>query len=149
MTLTLEPASGSAPAPADLPATVSADPSLASSAVPPDAVAPRASSQRTLGFIGLGVGAAGLVVGSVSGLVAMSRHSTLESDCPTGKCRSSDQSTIDGFRTMATVSTVGFVIGGVAAAAGGALLLTAPRPAQSGRVEPYVGIACAGARIRF
>jgi hypothetical protein len=108
-----------------------------------------ASRQRMYGWIGLGVGAAGLVVGGVAGVVAIGRHGTLESDCPNGKCGPSGQTTIDSFRSMAAISTTGFVIGGLAAAAGGVLLLTAPRPAQTGRVQPYVGLGSVGARVTF
>ena len=143
--LTLEPKSGSA-------STTLAASSETSPVVSPagaDAAQPQSSRQKTFGIIGLGVGAAGLAVGGVAGLIAMSRHSTLESDCQSGRCPASAQSTLDGFRTMATVSTVGFIVGGVAAATGGALLLTAPRPAQTGRVEPYIGLAHVGARVTF
>jgi hypothetical protein len=114
-----------------------------------DTSASGASRQRTYGFIGLGVGGVGLVVGGVAGLVAIGRHNTLESDCPNGKCPPSGQTTIDSFRSMATISTTGFVVGGLAAAVGGALLLTAPRPSQSGRVTPYVGFGTIGARVTF
>ena len=148
VTLTLEP-KGSARPPTN--PAISSETSLTSAPSPEglDAAPPKSSPQKTFGFIGLGVGAAGLAVGGVAGLIAMSPHSTLESDCHTGKCPASAQSTLDGFRTMATVSTVGFVVGGVAAAAGGALLLTAPRPQQTGRVEPYIGLASVGARVTF
>jgi hypothetical protein len=145
--LTLEPKSGSAARPST---TLGSETSPTSpiSPVGADTAQPASSRQKTFGFIGLGVGAAGLAVGGVAGLIAMSRHSALETDCQSGKCPASAQSTLDGFRTMATVSTVGFIVGGVAAATGGALLLTAPR-AQTGRVEPYIGLAYVGARIRF
>jgi PEGA domain len=107
------------------------------------------SRQKTYGWIGLGVGGAGIVVGSITGLMAMSRHSTLESDCPEGRCRPEGQGTIDGFRSIATVSTVSFIVGGVAAAAGGALLLTAPSATQTAHVQPFVGVGNVGARVTF
>ena len=147
--LTLEPKSGSAVASTTLAPSSETSSTSVVSPVGADAAQPQTSRQKTFGVIGLGVGAAGLAVGGVAGLIALSRHSTLESDCQSGRCPASAQSTLDGFRTMATVSTVGFIVGGVAAATGGALLLTAPRPAQTGRVEPYIGLASVGARVTF
>ncbi len=151
VTLALEAVSSSSPATTGTQAAATgAGASL--SAVSPDTTeesGPGSSKRRTLGWIGLGVGAAGLAVGGVAGLVAIGRHNTLESDCPNGKCSPSSQSTIDGFRTMATVSTVGFIVGAVAAAGGGVLLLTAQRPVQTGHVDAYVGLASVGARVTF
>jgi PEGA domain len=149
VTLALDPLSGSAqPATATPPPASDVDVTApAPSADASDASG--ASRQRTFGFIGLGVGAAGLVVGGVAGLVAIGRHNTLESDCPNGKCPPNGQTTIDSFRSMATISTVGFVVGALAAAGGGALLLTAPRPAQTGSVQPFVGFGSVGARVTF
>jgi hypothetical protein len=134
---------------ASAPATPAADANLTSSIMTnvPEAAPP--SRQKMYGWIGLGVGGAGIVIGGITGLVAMGRHGSLESDCPNGKCPPAGQDTIDGFRSMATVSTVSFVVGGLAAAAGGALLLTAPGPAQTGQVRPYVGLGSVGANVTF
>jgi hypothetical protein len=147
VTLTLEPASSAGPAQAAAPAAVSVDVAPITSPGASDSAS--GSHQKTFGLVGLGVGAAGLVVGTVAGVVAMGRHSTLENDCPNGKCPRSIGDTIDGFRSMATISTIGFVVGGLAAAGGGVLLLTAPRPAQTGRLQPYVGLGGVGARVAF
>jgi hypothetical protein len=163
VTLVLDALSGSArPSPAT-PAPASGVESSVpvASADSSDVASSSGSRQRTYGFIGLGVGAAGLIVGGVAGLVAMGKHNSLESDCPNGKCAPNGQTTIDSFRSMATVSTVGFVVGAVAAAGGATLLLTAPRHAQTGggpeaapsktmgHVEPYVGFASVGVRGTF
>jgi hypothetical protein len=149
VTLALDPLPGSALPPPSVAASTGETTAPVASNDSSDAAASGGSRQRTYGFIGLGVGAAGLVVGGVAGIIAIGRHGTLESDCPNGKCPANGQDTIDGFRSMATVSTVGFVVGALAAAGGGALLLTAPRPAQTGRIEPYIGFASAGARVTF
>jgi hypothetical protein len=112
--------------------------------------APSAQShQKTYAVVAFGAGATAIVVGSVTGLIAIGKHGTLVSECPDGKCRGPTESTLDGYRSMATVSTIAFVMGGVAAAAGGALWLTAPKEMQTGRVEPYVGLGQVGARVRF
>jgi len=149
VTLALEPGPASPGVPIATP-TTSTDASLTTSTTPASSdESPGSSQQKTFGWIGLGVGATGLVVGGVTGLMAMARHSTLETDCPGGKCPAGGQDKIDSFRSMATVSTVAFIVGGVAGVAGGALLLTAPRPAQTGRVDPYVGLGTVGVRGSF
>jgi hypothetical protein len=81
---------------------------------------------KTLGYVALAVGGAGLVVGGVTGGLAISKRSALDDDpaCNDGKCSSSIQPDIDSFRTMRTVSTIGFVAGGVCAGLGVVLLLT-------------------------
>lgn len=91
----------------------------------PDEADPGAT-QRTLGFVSLGVGGAGLVLGIITGVLAMGEHSELEEQCPNEECPESQQSTIDAYETTSTLSTVGFIAGGVLAAAGIVLVLTAP-----------------------
>lgn len=118
------------------------------------------SMQRTLGFVGLGVGAAGLGVGIVTGLMATSRYKSVEDHCPGRRCADGSQGAkdLDAFRSLRTVSTVGYVVGGIGVAAGVTLLLTAPSstPAaekQAARAKPrwtpYVGLGSAGVAGTF
>ena len=83
-------------------------------------------TQRLAGFIGIGVGAAGLVVGAITGGLAMGKHSSLSDACPNGQCPASEQSDLDSYHTLGLVSTIGFIAGGVLAAAGLVVVLTAP-----------------------
>jgi hypothetical protein len=112
-------------------------------------------SSKTAGFVVLGVGAAGLVVGSVFGLMAKGKASTLDGVCgPTkGQCPSSSQTDIDAMKSQATISTVGFVVGGAGIGGGLILLLTAgsskPAAATGAVVRPYVGAASAGVTGAF
>ena len=49
--------------------------------------APQPSSgsfRRTLGFVGLGVGGAGLILGAVTGGLAIPKHNALDKTCPDG-----------------------------------------------------------------
>jgi hypothetical protein len=130
----------------------------ASSAAPAPATGDRpllsassGSGQRTFGFVALGVGAAGLGVGVVTGLMAASRHSSAEEGCPNGQCveGSSAAEDLDAFRTLRTVSTVGYVVGAVGLAGGLTLLLTAPKPQDSAWVSPYLGPGKAGVMGAF
>lgn len=85
------------------------------------------STRRTLGWIGVGVGGAGVALGSVMGGLALSKRSSLKSDgCTDTVCPTKKQSDVDHLNTLRAVSTVGFIAGGVLASAGVVLLLTAP-----------------------
>jgi hypothetical protein len=112
------------------------------------------STRRTLGLVGMGVGAAGLVAGVITGVIAMGDHSSLLNDvCAKGPCSQSDltsyNSSTDSYHTMGTVSTVGFIAGGVLAVGGAVLFFTAPSGSapstgQGAHVAPYVGLGNAG-----
>jgi hypothetical protein len=72
----------------------------------------------------LGLGAAGLVVGSVTGLLALSKQNSLDdAGCDGHRCPPSQADGVNQLNTLRSVSTVGFVVGAVGVAAGGALLL--------------------------
>ena len=117
-----------------------------------DTGADSGSLQRTLGWVGLGVGAAGVVLGGITGLVASSKKSDLDSgDCLDGRCGPSERDEVESYNSMVTLSTVGFVVGGIGLAAGATLLLTAPSPNSESEayVAPWVGIASAGIKGRF
>jgi hypothetical protein len=118
---------------------------------PPPDVGDRSggSTTDTLGWVALGVGAAGLVVGGVAGVLAMSKHGDLEEACPDGRCPEAERDNLDGYRTAGTISTVGFIVGGVAAAAGVTLLLTAPKGREKASLELRVGPATVSAAGRF
>ena len=117
-------------------------PAPASASSPPPEATPRPSwwtTQRTLAVVAGGVGVAGLVVGSVFGGLAMSDQSQEKSNCSTSGCPNRGQANAD-FTTggqNATVSTIGFVAGGVLVAAGAVLFFTAhdaPAAPATGRL---------------
>jgi hypothetical protein len=102
------------------------------------------NTNRTLAYVGFGVGAAGLAVGVVSGVIATRRHSSAEDSCPSAAC--SDD--VDAFRRYRTISTVGYVVGVVGVGAGVTLWLTAPKK-QEPAVGAFLGPSRAGIRGRF
>jgi hypothetical protein len=110
---------------------------------------------RWLPFVGFGVGAAGLILGGVTGALALSDHSKLAGECSGGSCDSSHKSDLDSYHSMATLSTVGFVVGGVGVAAGALLLVLQPKPATVSagttgvRVTPMLGPTSLGAYGTF
>lgn len=89
-----------------------------------------AKRQRTLGWIGIGVGAGGVLFGSITGIIVGAKRSSLHSDhCIDNNCYGpSYNDRVDSYNSLRIVSGVGFVVGGVAAAAGVTLLLTSPKP---------------------
>ncbi len=110
------------------------------------------SLERTLGWVSLGVGGGALVLGSVTGIMALSQRDELDQGgCSDGHCYADQSDDVDGYNTLRTLSTVGFVAGGVLAATGGVLLLTSPSKPATGasRVTPWVGLGSAGMSGRF
>ena len=116
--------------------SATAPPSASSAAEPPPSPPPPASSAteasapptpplRIAGYVIGGVGLAGLVAGSVTGIFALAKRGDVDAHCDTsGKvCDQAGLSAISDARTFATVSTIAFVAGGVAVAAGATLVL--------------------------
>ena len=102
-------------------------------------------------MVALGVGGAGLVLGAVTGGLAIGKHGTLEAACGDGHCPASQQGTVDSYHLIGTLSTVGFILGGVGAATGVVVLLTAPRaqPAKAAKLTPVIGPGYLGAEGKF
>jgi serine/threonine-protein kinase len=103
------------------------------------------------GLVAGGAGLVGLLVGGVSGGLAIGQHDALVKACGGGHCPPSRRSDIDGYETLGAVSTAGFVVGGVLAAAGAGLWFfwPPPKPAASAGVTPYVTLGGAGISGRF
>jgi hypothetical protein len=110
------------------------------------------SSSKVPAFIAFGVGAAGLVVGSIFGAMALSDANGLKGvpGCP-ASCPSSAQSKIDSLHRDQWASDVGLGVGIVGLAVGAVLFLTshAPEepPATSLRLD--VGPGVVGLRGQF
>jgi hypothetical protein len=92
----------------------------------------KSSMNKTLAYVAFGVGGAGLVVGGITGLLALGKAGDLSDKCPDKKCTSDQQDNVDSYKSMGTISTVGFIVAGVGGATGLVLLLTAPSSSASG-----------------
>lgn len=153
ITLTLSP-DPNAPKPVE--ATPDPTPVQPVPVTPPPPVA-KSGGNKTLAFVLLGVGGAGIVTGSVTGLLAIGKKNDL--DCPNNRCSGTDADNLDSAKTLALVSTIGFGVGIASAAVGTVLLVTSSgssdKHAQSlpakKRVSltPYVGVGNAGVTGTF
>ncbi len=104
----------------------------------PVAISDRNHDMRFAGWTGVGIGAVGLTLGTITGIYVAAKHGYLDdpSRCPTkSTCDPAYQSDVSTYNTMRTVSTVGFVVGGIGAAAGVTLLLTTSKPESKGQVS--------------
>jgi hypothetical protein len=146
ISMRLESAASASPAPAGPSAAPLSQVPL--SQPPPPSSAP-SSPNHTAAFVTFGIGAAGLVFGSVFGVLALGDKSRLDSvnGCP-GACPASSQSDVDAIHRDALLSTIGIGVGVVGAAVGTILFVSAhsdesPRAAGI-ELRPWVGLGSAG-----
>jgi len=141
-----------APAPSPTPVASPAPQQLATQPTADAGTSP-GSAQRTVGWVTLGIGGVGVLVGSVAGAIVLSTKSDLDSseECVNQACGPVEHDNVDKLNSMRTVSTVGFITGGVGLAAGLTLLLTAPTATESAQahVTPWVGLGSVGVSGRF
>jgi hypothetical protein len=114
------------------------------------------NGQKTWAVVLGGVGVVGVAVGSVSGLLSMSKVSLLKGECLAGgHCTTGHGlSDYNAMSTLATISDVGFMVGVVGLAVGTVLLLTSGgnAPAHDGSTTPgrlWIGLTGAGVEGMF
>ena len=86
-------------------------------------------------YVGFGVGAAGLAVGSVTGILSLSKASRAKDHCEDNACREAARDDIDGSKTLANVSNVAFAVGVVGIGVGVYGLLSSGKERKTA-VEP-------------
>jgi hypothetical protein len=112
-------------------------------------------TMRTVAFVGFGVAGAGLIAGTVTGFLTLSAKSSALDGCRDNRCPPSAFSDLDRASTMATISTVSFIVAGVGAGVGVVALIIGDKPkeppaATSGmRVTPWIGVGSAGVHGSF
>jgi hypothetical protein len=121
-------------------------------ATPPgEVVDSSAGTRRTAGFVGIGLGLAGVAVGAVAGGLAWSKRGQIEQQCgPELRCtQPGDADLVNGYNGRRTASSVGFIAGGVVLATGVVLVITAPAPKRPAAVSLFAGPGSAGLRGTF
>lgn len=145
----------------ELPAQTAAPPDKPAEK-PVEAPAEGGGGNKVLIFGGFGLAAAGVIAGSVTGVMAIGKANTVKNSCPNGGnvCPTSVDGDLSSGKTLATISTVSFIVAGVGAAVGVAGFFIgggssapeskpadAPAPdasTSSLRVIPWIGLGSAG-----
>jgi ABC-type Fe3+-siderophore transport system permease subunit len=85
---------------------------------------------RTAGWVGVGLGAAGIGTGVVAYFVGLSKHDAIEADprCSGNVCQPEASEKVEHYDTVRTVSIVGLIAGGALGAAGITLLVLSREP---------------------
>lgn len=117
---------------------------------PDESTGPRQGSWVP-GAVLIGAGGAGLLVGAITGGLAISAERDLAEACPNAVCPAEKQGDLDSANAMALASTISFIAGGAIAATGIVLVILRPggedapaAPAVSLRVSPW-GLGLVGA----
>jgi len=99
-------------------------------------------------YTGFGLAAAGIVVGSITGVVAMSKASSVKQACSGLDCPVSVDGDLQTGRTLGNVSTASFIVAGVGIVAGAIGLVLPHRTEESSAsrlpVTPWIGWGASG-----
>jgi len=104
------------------------------------------STWKIVMWSGFAVGAVGVGIGSVTGIMAFSKTSDVESQCSGGSCPPRVSSDLDSSLSLGTVSTIAFIIGGAGIGVG-VLGLVMSNKADSAEAPP-AGSAALRVRVR-
>lgn len=138
-TTSIEVAPGAESAPA-LATRVAAAPPIAAPLPPEPPHSPSRRDRLLAGFIVGGVGVVGLGVGIGAGVAALEKKSIADDECSDvlRVCSQRGHDAADSGRTLAAVSTVGFIAGALATGVGVYLVVTGMKPG-----EPAVAVSTA------
>ena len=123
--------------------------------------APRATSHSPdlITWAGVGLAGAGVITGSVTGVMTLSKSSALTSECANRVCGPPEHSNLASANTLATVSDIAFAAAGVGAVVAVVSLVVGHEPSVEPHVESppapgpmarlWVGFGAAGLRGTF
>ncbi len=100
-------------------------------------------------WVGFGVAAAGVAVGSVTGVVSLKKAAKLEDRCAGGPCPADAQGDLDTAYATATASTIAFIAAGAGAAVGVVGLVLSDFDGSEPEVEARLGPGELAVRLRF
>jgi hypothetical protein len=106
--------------------------------------------RQIAGWSALGVGGAGLILGTVTGIVAMNEKGDIDdsANCVDNRCSPAENGLVDRYNSHRSLSSFGFIAGGVLAATGITILVLAGS-SESPRAEAFVSPQLAGVRGAF
>jgi len=109
-------------------------PMNAPSSQPADSAGVPSNPTRIAGWVFLGLGGVATAVGAATGIVTASKKSDLDDSgaCANDLCYPEQRDLRESYNSMRIVSGASFVVGALALGTGATLLLTAPKPRQSG-----------------
>lgn len=102
------------------------------------------SGRRTAAYVAGGIGIAGIVAGSITGILVLGKKQTVDENCPNHECNDPGYSAVTSAQSLGLVSTIGFGVGIAGLATGAVLLLTGSEPSPSARTWQPVLTAGAG-----
>jgi hypothetical protein len=92
------------------------------------------SASRKIWIYGAGgLGAVGLVVGSITGALVLGKKGTIEDNCEGTRCNAAGKEAADSAKSLGLVSTIGFGVGIAGLATAAVLVLTEPKSAAAAR----------------
>jgi hypothetical protein len=148
--LAYTPPTKTAAATLGLPGSSAASSSRKPAATPRALPAPSKRETPTFVWVTLASAGAGIVVGGVTGVLAMNTRAPVAPHCPGDVCDPKYTAEVERLNTLRHVSTGAFAFGGVALAGAGVWWLFAPpaRPTQA-YVAPRIGLATVGLQGAF
>jgi len=99
---------------------------------------------RTLAWVFGGVGAAGVAVGSVTGVLVLGRKNKVTEECDGAACTAEGKAAADSGRDLAMVSNVGFAVGVAGVVTAVALVLTEPNVRSVEQARGWKPVVVAG-----
>lgn len=119
----------------------------------------RSESHRGWAYAGFGLGAVGVLAGSVSGLMSLSKASSVKDRCDGSTCPIDARADADSARTLGWVSNISFGLGVAGVALGTIALVTSPgkdpksRPASARgttmTIRSFVGVGALAVEGEF
>ena len=108
---------------------------------PSDAPSEADDGPPPLLYVAGGVAAAGLVVGTITGVMAGSKKHAAQAGCRDQQCPPSTWADLDSAHSLATVSTVGFIVAGVSIGVGvGSWLFSSSKPSPAS-IRAHVSVS--------
>ncbi|AKT37386.1 hypothetical protein [Chondromyces crocatus] len=153
LTLVLQPGTQPAAQPGAQPgAPIASAPQPPAEPSPPPAEPPSTRRFLVPTTVLFAASAVGIGAGAITGAMAADRVGQLKSTCPSGSCYDDASATYDAAQTLTTVSTVSFLLGGAAAAAGLGLLIwdmQRPSPTTQTGLQVTAGLGFASVKGTF